>query len=328
VTVPTAFDLSLLAVHISDGILAVPWWLGGFVGAGLLAWIATWRIREEEIPRVALLTAAFFVASLVHVRVGPTSVHLLLNGLVGVVLGPRAALAILIGVALQVALLGHGGFTTIGINSCVMALPALLSWQLFRILHRLPWLRRPWFRAVLVGACAFTWTTSLLYSVVLLFTNRITELDTLDLTRANVAAFHPLSLALAALVAGAAAWLEHGLENAPEFPLGLLVGEFAVLATALLNCLVLSWGGQEDWHALALLVFVAHLPIAVIEGIVLGFTVGFLARVKPDLLGGEYAQADWNRSAVVAVPSRNGEPSNSTRSLAAEARVPSREIPE
>jgi hypothetical protein len=31
--------------------------------------------------------------------------------------------------------------------------------------------------------------------------------------------------------------------------------------------------------------FVAHLPIAVIEGIILGFTVGFLARVKPALLG-------------------------------------------
>jgi len=83
----------------------------------------------------------------------------------------------------------------------------------------------------------------------------------------------------------AAAWLEHRLENAPEFPLGLLVGETAVLATTFLNCLVLMWGGQEDWHALALVVFVAHLPIVVIEGIVLGFTVGFLAKVKPEMLG-------------------------------------------
>ena len=49
----------------------------------LLALFAAWRIREDEIPRVALVTAAFFVASLIHVRVGPTSVHLLLNGLVG-----------------------------------------------------------------------------------------------------------------------------------------------------------------------------------------------------------------------------------------------------
>ena len=52
----------------------------------------------------------------------------------------------------------------------------------------------------------------------------------------------------------------------------------------LLNCLVLLWGGQEDWHSLALLTFVAHLPIAVVEGVVLGFTVGFLVRVKPEML--------------------------------------------
>lgn len=35
------------------------------------------------------MTAAFFVASLIHVPIGPTSVHLLLNGLLGVVVGRR-----------------------------------------------------------------------------------------------------------------------------------------------------------------------------------------------------------------------------------------------
>jgi hypothetical protein len=34
-----------------------------------------------------------------------------------------------------------------------------------------------------------------------------------------------------------------------------------------------------------LLTFVAHVPVAAVEGVVLGFTVGFLARVKPELLG-------------------------------------------
>ena len=72
--------LALLAVHISDGVLATGWWAGGFLAAGLLAALGAWRIRDDEIPRVALLTAAFFVASSFHIRVGPTSVHLLLNG--------------------------------------------------------------------------------------------------------------------------------------------------------------------------------------------------------------------------------------------------------
>lgn len=303
---PGLFDSLLWAVHISDGVLAPAWWLGGFAVSGLLAILASWRLREEEIPRVALLTAAFFVASLIHVRVGPTSVHLLLNGLVGVILGRRAALAIPVGLAMQAALIGHGGFSTIGINSCILVLPALLAWAIFRGLHRLPWLGRPWFRGSLVAVSVFAWMLSLVYSVVLLATNRLTEIDALDSSSANAAVLHPLALTVALIVSVLAAWLEHRLENAPEFPLGLLIGETTVLATTLLNCLVLLWGGQEDWHALALLVFIAHLPIAVIEGIVLGFAVGFLVKVKPEMLGWTRMPLSLRTTPRWAIPTANG----------------------
>src|SRR5262245_12978314 len=148
---PVSASLSLWAVHISDGVLTAPWLLGGFVitaalalGAVAIDALRSFRrgrpVREEEIARVALLTAAFFVASLIHVPLGPTRVHLLLNGLLGVLLGWRAALAIPVGLFLQAALFGHGGFSTLGINSCVMTLPALLSWGLFALLWPLPWL--------------------------------------------------------------------------------------------------------------------------------------------------------------------------------------------
>src|SRR5271155_732782 len=100
----------LWAVHISDGVLSTPWLLGGFACAAILLWLAARSIRDEEIPRVAILTAAFFVSSLIHIRVPPTSIHLLLVGMVGVLLGPRAPLAIFIGLILQAALLQHGGF--------------------------------------------------------------------------------------------------------------------------------------------------------------------------------------------------------------------------
>src|SRR5271166_6044211 len=124
-------SFALLAVHISDGVLSPSWVIGGFVLMALLMVPAMLRVRDEEIPRIALLTSAFFVASLIHVRFGPTSVHLLLNGLVGVILGWRAGLAIPVGLALQAVLLGHGGFSTIGVNACVMTIPALLSGGLF-----------------------------------------------------------------------------------------------------------------------------------------------------------------------------------------------------
>jgi cobalt/nickel transport system permease protein len=210
---PTMLALSLWAVHIDDGFLAWPWWSGGFVVASIFALVGAWRIQDEEIPQIAILTAALFVASLIHVPVPPTSVHLLLNGLVGVTLGRRAALAIPVGLFLQAALLGHGGLMALGINSCILLMPALLAWQMFALLQRIPLLRPRW------------------------------------------------------------------------FAIGLVIGLSTALATILLNCLVLTWGGQADLSTPAKLVLLANLPTVPIEGIILGFTMNFLALVKPELLG-------------------------------------------
>jgi cobalt/nickel transport system permease protein len=274
------------AVHISDGVLWSSWEWAGFVVAGLLALFGAWRIRDEEIPRVALLTAVFFVASQIHVQVpGGPSTHLLLNGLLGVVLGRRALLAVPVGLFLQAVLFGHGGFYSLGVNSVVMGLPALLAWLLFAGLRRLPWLRRPWFRAALVAGSVLAFGLSLVYAVTLLVTNDPRQLADADVTVANCVTFHPATLAGAAVLAAFAAWVERRLENAPEFPLGLVVGETAVLATILLHTIALVAGGREKWYSVALLAFIIHLPLAVIEGAVLGFAVGFLARVKPEMLG-------------------------------------------
>jgi cobalt/nickel transport system permease protein len=277
----------LWAVHIPDGVFSEPWLVGGFAGAAALAALSVRcsRFREEDIARIALLAAAFFVASLIHVRVGPSSVHLLLNGLLGVVLGWQAALAIPVGLFLQAALFGHGGFTTLGVNSCVMVLPALLSWLLFNGLRRMPGVRSPRFRAILVAACVLTWTLSALYGLALFSSNDPDLFVSMRDSWANRIAFHPVTFLAIMVLAGIVIYLEQRLGNKPEFPLGLLVGEVAVLATVLLNCVVLYWGAQEDLRSFALVTFMAHLPLAVIEGLILGFVVGFLASVKPDLLG-------------------------------------------
>jgi cobalt/nickel transport system permease protein len=299
----------LWAVHISEGVLAWPWLLGGFALMGLLMLAALPGLRtEEELPRIALLTAAFFVASLLHVKLGPTSVHLLFNGLVGVMLGRRAALAIPVGLVLQAALLQHGGFGPLGVNACVMTLPALLAGALCRELHRGGWLRIDGVRMALVGLAALVWVLAAVFSVALLCTNPLG-----GLVRANVDigfqlrlpetgpalawTFHPATLTAAVLLAALAAWVEHRLGQAPEFALGLLLGVLTVIATATLNALVLLWGGIDDFHTVVVFVFLAHLPLAVLEGVVLGFTVRFLSQVKPDLLGLD-EPADYRRSAA------------------------------
>ncbi|MBL8794261.1 MAG: energy-coupling factor ABC transporter permease [Planctomycetia bacterium] len=273
----------LLAVHIADLVLGWPWVVGGWVGLGVLFFLGAWRIREDEVPRVALLTAAFFVASSLHIPLGPASAHLLLNGLVGVLLGWRAALAIPLGLAMQAALLGHGGYSTIGINSVIMTIPALLACPGFALLQRTPGVCRPWFRGLLVGVSACVLLLSLVNAGCLLY-GKLTG-GTLDLAAARTITFHPGTLSVVVLVSALAALAETQLDHAPEFPLGLLVGELSVLATVALHTAVLILGGEQDWQAWALLDLLIHLPIAVIEGVIVGFTVGFLVRVKPEMLG-------------------------------------------
>ena len=94
----------------------------------------------------------------------------------------------------------------------------------------------------------------------------------------------PWILGGALLFAAAAIALERRLENTPEFPLGFLIGELSVLTTAALTCAVLLAGGETHWPTPPLVLVIAHLPFAVVEGVILGFAVGFLARVKPEML--------------------------------------------
>lgn len=124
-------------VHISDGILSLPVLAAGWAITFALLAVAIWWSNkkgnlEEEIPKLSVMTAAFFVASLVHIPVGPTSAHFILNGLVGVILGIFAFPAIFIGVVLQTVLFQHGGITTIGVNTANIGIPALIAYCIFK----------------------------------------------------------------------------------------------------------------------------------------------------------------------------------------------------
>lgn len=118
-------------MHISEGILTAPVLLSGAALTVAGTAIGLKKIDYDRIPQVAILSAGFFVASLVHVPVGPSSVHLVLNGLVGIFLGWAAFPAILVGLLLQAILFQFGGFTTLGVNTLNMALPALICYMLF-----------------------------------------------------------------------------------------------------------------------------------------------------------------------------------------------------
>lgn len=118
-------------MHISEGVLSPAILIGGAVITMAGVAIGLKRVDNENIPKIGILSAAFFVASLVHVPVGPASVHLILNGLLGLILGWKAFPAILVALGLQALLFQFGGITTLGVNTMNMALPAVICYYLF-----------------------------------------------------------------------------------------------------------------------------------------------------------------------------------------------------
>lgn len=289
----------LWAVHLPDNVLRNSGQLAGFGLAALLLVPACRKLRDDEIPRIALLTAGFFVASLIHVRVGPTSVHLLLNGLLGVVLGVRAPLAIVVGLVLQAFLFQHGGFYALGANACVMSIPALVASAAFRLLHRLDW-NRPVLRFVVTATSSAAWLASLAFSVAILSQGPARGWSSFDVGAGFAFVMRPATLGAIFLLSAIGARLETRLETAPEFPLGLALGGLSVLATIALNAWAVIEGGEDAWQPPAYLALAVHLPLAALEGVIVGFALGFLAKAKPELLG--IAAKHEERGAAASAP--------------------------
>ena len=124
-------------MHISEGVLSGPVLITGGALAAAGTAIGLKKLDYDRIAKAAILSAAFFVASLIHVPIGPANAHLILNGLVGLLLGWAAFPAILVALVLQAILFQFGGITALGVNTIIMALPAVICYWIFcRFLHK------------------------------------------------------------------------------------------------------------------------------------------------------------------------------------------------
>ena len=119
-------------MHISEGILSGPVLISGAALAAVGTTVGLKKLDYDRIAQSGILSASFFVAALIHIPIGPSSVHLILNGIVGLLLGWAAFPIILVALLLQAVLFQFGGLTTLGVNTVIMALPAVLSHYLFR----------------------------------------------------------------------------------------------------------------------------------------------------------------------------------------------------
>jgi len=197
-------------MHISEGILSAPVLV---TGAGLTATAVGYSLKKMEhkkVPKVAILSSVFFVASLIHVPLGPSSVHLILNGILGLLLGWSAFPAILVALALQGVLFQFGGITTLGVNTLNMALPAIICFYLF---------------------------------------NRGVRSE----------------------------------NNFIALILAFVCGFLAVLLSGTMVAVALVFTG-EPFIQVAKLALIAHLPVMILEGALTVFCIGFLRKVRPEIL--------------------------------------------
>ncbi len=112
-------------MHISDGVLSpVMVATTSVAGAAMVAYSLR-GIKERDVPKIALMSAVFCVGSLIHFRVGPSSVHLLLSGVIGVILGKRAPCALCVALLFQFFVIQFGGITTLGANILSTSIPAI-----------------------------------------------------------------------------------------------------------------------------------------------------------------------------------------------------------
>ena len=113
-------------MHIVDGVLATPVLAAGVLITVVGTVFGLRGLSDEKLPQAAVLSACFFVASLIHIPLGPSSVHLIFNGLLGLLLGWAAFPVVLIGLILQAVFFGFGGVVVLGANCTNIALPAVI----------------------------------------------------------------------------------------------------------------------------------------------------------------------------------------------------------
>ncbi|HOK39574.1 MAG TPA: cobalt transporter CbiM [bacterium] len=119
-------------MHISEGVLSNKIIIISYILTIIFLIIGLKKTDYKKMPKVAVFSSAFFIASFIHIPIGPSSVHLILNGLIGIFLGWAAFPAIFVGLLFQAIMFQFGGWTTLGANTFNMAIPSILVYIFFK----------------------------------------------------------------------------------------------------------------------------------------------------------------------------------------------------
>ncbi|WP_020590850.1 cobalt transporter CbiM [Kiloniella laminariae] len=261
-------------MHIVDGALSNPVLIGGGLLAASGVAYSLKKLEPEDLPRVGVLSAVFFVASLIHVPLGFSSVHLILNGLLGIILGWAAFPALAVALLLQAVFFGFGGLTVLGVNAVNIAFPAVLvyylcRWGLSAEKHLLA--KRVADGLFGVFFLLTIWAGFALYQLYQI------EGGSWSVTVNSV------SLILFAVVMAYGYFLyRRGTLSVAGF-WGFLGGSLSIFLTAVMVAISLALSGEEFGKA-AEFVIVAHFPVMAVEGLLTAATIQLITKVKPELL--------------------------------------------
>ena len=125
-------------LHLPDGILPIWLWLLGYVILSLLLLRISLTVKksllEKKIPLIGMLSALMIISMSIELPIG---YHINLAALSGILLGPAFSLLSMLTVSIFLSLLGHGGITTIAVNTLILATEASLAWVLFKGFRRI-----------------------------------------------------------------------------------------------------------------------------------------------------------------------------------------------
>ncbi|MDI9471898.1 MAG: CbiM family transporter [Bacillota bacterium] len=189
-------------MHLADGVLSPTMVALTYVATAASIGYELKKTDSEDIPKVALMAGTFFAASLISIPIPPSSVHPLLCGLIGIILGGKSVLAFFPALFLQALLFRHGGLTTLGANTVLLFIPAVISSWIYRKIKL-----NPLVKGTIVGALSVVMTVIILVVILMLTDKRFAAGD-FSVVKILVLTHFPLVIAEGLITGAAARFLE------------------------------------------------------------------------------------------------------------------------
>lgn len=157
-------------LHIPDGVLPI-WlvvvgWVLTVAGIAVSSRLVSDEERRHRIPLVGAVAALMLVA--MSSEIVPIAYHVNLTVVSGILLGPWLSIPTALVVVTVLGLIGHGGVTVIGLNTVVIATEMILGSVLFSAGTRLFGRHRAGLSAGVTTVVTLAFTTTLLVGIVAL----------------------------------------------------------------------------------------------------------------------------------------------------------------